>query len=66
MVGGVTAIAQRDKVGGVVGATGGTRNEMVNVGLSLGAHFAAALTGATVAGEDDSPHGAPPLKVRWG
>ena len=66
MVRSVTAIAQCDQVGGVIDPTGGTGNQMMNVGFALGACFAASSANVRVASENDSANGAPLLKLRLG
>ena len=68
MVRGVTAIAQCDQVGRVIDPTGGTGNQMMNVGFALGACFAASSASVRVASENDGANGAPLLKLclgRW-
>ena len=62
MVRSVTAIAQCDQVGGVIDPTGGTGNQMMNVGFALGACFAARSANVGVASENDGANGAPLLK----
>ena len=66
MVRSVTAIAQSDQVGGVIDPTGGTGNQMMNVGFALGAGFAACSANVLVACENDGANGAPLLKLRLG
>ena len=66
MVRGVTAIAQCDQVGGVIDPTGGTGNQMMNVGFALGACFAASSANVRIASENDSANGAPLFKLRLG
>ena len=66
MVRSVTAIAQCDQVGRVIDPTGGTGNQMMNVGFALGACFAARSANVRVASENDGANGAPLLKLRLG
>src|SRR5260221_12999233 len=66
MVRSVTAIAQCDQVGRVIDPTGGTGNQMMNVGFALGACFAARSANVRVASENDGANGAPLLKLRSG
>ncbi len=66
MVRSVTAIAQCDQVGRVIDPTGGTGNQMMNVGFALGACFAAGSANVRVASENDGANGAPLLKLRLG
>jgi len=66
MVRSVTAIAQCDQVRRVIDPTGGTGNQMMNVGFALGACFAARSANVRVASENDGANGAPLLKLRLG
>jgi hypothetical protein len=53
MVRGVTAIAQGDQVGGVVGSAGSARNQVMDVGFALGALLPTRSACMRVASEDD-------------
>lgn len=66
MVRGVTAVAECDQVGRVIDPTGGTRNQMMNVGFALGARFAARFAHVRVASENDGANSAPLLELLLG
>ena len=66
MARGVATIAQCDQIRWVIHAASGTRNQMVNVGFTFGAKFAAPLTAPAVARENDGPNIAPMLFGRVG
>ena len=66
MVRGVTAIAQRDQIGGVIGPTSSTGNQMVDVCFALGACFATSSANVGIASENDGANGAPLLELCLG
>lgn len=53
MTRGVAAIAEHDQVGGVIIATGGAGDDVVDIGFAGGAWVAAFAAAVVVAGEDD-------------
>ena len=63
MVRGMAAIAERDQVCRIVGPTGGTRNQMMNVGFTLCTWFTTSPASVGVASENDGANGAPSLEV---
>jgi hypothetical protein len=66
MVRRVTAIAQCDEVGGVIGAASGTGNQVVNVGFAPDACFPACPARMRIAREDQCASSVPLRGLRLG